>query len=137
MPYDNGNYKWYDTAIPKFQLIWLKQTLASSPLPVVVFSHQLMDGEGELYVKNAREVRALLEDSSKVQIVFQGHKHEGDYHQINGIHYITQKAMVDGSGAENSSYSIVELKHNGEITIEGYRKAVSHEIIPEAVELGM
>jgi len=137
MPYDNNNFKWYDTFIPKYQLDWLKHTLYQSRLPVVVFTHQLLDGEGELYVKNAPVVRKVLENSGVVTAVFQGHKHEGDYNLINSIHYITQKAMVEGSGAENSSYSIVELTNNGEIIIEGYRKAESYEFIPEIVPVGV
>lgn len=137
VPYDNNNFKWYDTAIPKYQQDWLKQTLHQSQLPIVVFSHQLLDGEGELYVKDAGDIRKLLEDSGKVTAVFQGHKHEGDYMLLNGIHYITQKAMVEGSGAANSSYSIVDLNSEGAITIEGYRKAESHEFVPEVVALGV
>lgn len=135
--YCNGNFKWYDTVIPEDELNWLSHVLKKSRQPVLVFVHQLLDGEGELYVKNAFQVRRVLETYGNVMAVFQGHKHEGDYNEINGIHYITQKALVDGSGAENNSYSIVTFNGNGDIVIEGYRRAKSDVLQPESVSAEM
>jgi predicted phosphodiesterase len=120
--YNKGNFKWYDTFIPNDQIDWLEKTLADHDLPTLVFVHQLLDGRGNLYVKNASKVRRVLEQSKKVVAVFQGHKHEGDYHAINGIHYITQKALVDGDGPEQNSYSIVEVAQN-QLTVTGFRRA--------------
>ena len=123
--YDNNNFEWYDTAVSKTQLLWLKKVLDESQQPVCVFIHQPLDGEGNIYVNNALEVRQILEESKKVCAVFQGHKHEGGYSEINGIHYITQKAMVDYSGMSNSSYSLVEISKDGNIHIKAYRRAES------------
>ncbi|WP_439184962.1 metallophosphoesterase [Carboxylicivirga taeanensis] len=125
VPYDTNNFKWYDTSIPEEQLQWLEMELARSKEPVCVFVHQPLDGEGKLFVNNAEQVRQVLEGSGKVTAVFQGHRHEGDYKVINGIHYITQKAMVDFSGMTNSSYSVVRLSPEGLVTIQGYRRAAS------------
>ncbi len=132
-PYDHNDYSWKDTNIPQEELTWLKGVLKSSDYPVCVFAHQLLDDTGDMYVNNSEEVRVILESSKKVFCVLQGHKHEGDMQVINDILYFTQKALVEGSGAENNSYSIVTVNSKGEVLIEGYRKAHSYErsIIPE------
>ena len=57
-------------------------------------------------------------------VVFQGHDHRGGHSLIGGIHYYTLKAAVEGSGEENNSYGIVEVRRNGDIVVEGFRKAV-------------
>ncbi len=125
--YDHGNFDWTDANIPPDELEWLKQDLRQAKGPCVVFTHQLLDGEGSVYIKNAEDVRGVLEESQTVQAVFQGHHHEGQYTKINGVHYYTLKAMVEGSGAANNSYAIVEAKPDG-LIVTGYRKAVSQMI---------
>jgi predicted MPP superfamily phosphohydrolase len=126
--YDHGNFTWTDTHIPDIQLEWLKLDLTAASLPVIIFVHQLLDGRGNLYVDNAGDVRNILQASGKVLAVFQGHKHEGDYNMIEGIHYYTLKAMVVGSGAENNSYATVEVLGDNDIIVTGYRKAVSRKL---------
>jgi len=123
--YDHGDFDWTDANIPSAELDWLERDLASTPSPVIVFIHQLLDGTGSVYVKNAAEVRQILETSGKVLAVFQGHHHTGSYSNIMGIHYYTLKALVEGTGPENSSYAIVEVGPDNSVTITGYRKAVS------------
>jgi len=127
--YDHHNYSWKDANIPHRQLRWLNSVLESSTYPVIIFVHQLLDGKGDMYVNNSKRVRKILEDSGKVMAVFQGHKHVGDISEINGILYYTLKAMVEGSGKENSSYSIVTINPSGSIKIDGYRKAENYEFI--------
>jgi predicted phosphodiesterase len=125
--YDHGNFQWTDTYIPAVQLDWLRRDLAAASIPVIIFVHQRLDGEGDPYINNAEDVREILQTSGKVLAVFAGHKHEGDYYNIAGIHYYTLRAMVDGSGLENNSYAIIEVLHNRNIIVTGYRKAVSME----------
>jgi predicted phosphodiesterase len=126
-PYDHGNFDWTDTNISPEQLQWLRDELDQSTMPVTVFVHQLLCGSGNVYIKNAEAVRKVLEDSKKVLAVFHGHHHVGDYQFINGIHYYTLKAVVEGSGYDNNSYAIVNINADG-IKIEGYRKAVSKQL---------
>jgi len=123
--FDHGNFNWTETNIPGEQLRWLKKDLAAASGPAVVFVHQQLDGEGNHTVDNAPEVRRVLEASRRVLAVFQGHNHRGGYSCIGGIHYYTLKAMVDGTGAESSSYAVVELHDGGRIVVTGYRKAAS------------
>ena len=123
--YDHGNFDWVDTNIPTSQLDWLRQKLHASPFPSVVFVHQLLDGEGSHYINNAVEVRQILEDSGKVLAVFQGHQHDGQYNLINGIHYYTLPAVVEGAGQKNNAYAIVEIHRDNSISVVGYHKAFS------------
>ena len=117
--YDHGNFNCNDANIPKVELDWLGNDLAAAKGPAIIFLHQLLDGQGSVYVKNAGDVRRILEDSGKVAAVFQGHHHSGSYNLINGIHYYTLKAMIEGPFPENNAYAIVEMSDNG-ITITGY-----------------
>lgn len=123
--YDHGNFHWKDTNIPDQELDWLRKDLAATSKPVITFVHQQLDAADKIHsVKNAEEVRRVLEESGKVLAVFQGHNHPGAYSHIEGIHYYTLKSLVEGSGAENNSYAIVEVQDNRDIVVTGYRRAV-------------
>ena len=126
-PYDRGNFDYNDTNLPAPQLDWLAKVLAAGSLPTIVFCHQRLDGEGSLFVNNAEEARMVMRRRSNVVAVFQGHDHTGGYNEIDGIHYYTLRAVVKGSGPENSGYAIVDVRDDG-ITITGYRRAVSREL---------
>jgi hypothetical protein len=126
--YDRGNFDWTDANIPRHEIDWLRQDLATSRGPVIVFIHQLLDGAGDLYVNNAAEVRAVLQESGKVVAVFQGHHHAGAYNGIEGIHYYTLKGVVEGQGQENNSYAVVEVRSDRSLVVTGHRRAVSREL---------
>ncbi len=126
-PYERGDFHWTDANITTQQLQWIEAQLNDSPHPVIVFIHQLLDGSGNIFVNNAARVRRVLEDSGKVLAVFQGHHHSGSYRELEGIHYYTLRAMVEGSGPENSSYALVDV-HPDRIVVQGYRRAVDKTI---------
>ena len=123
--YDHGNFDWTDANVPAHEMDWLRQDLATSRGPVVVFTHQLLDGTGPVYVKNASEVRPVLEASGRVLAVFQGHHHEGAYSCIDSIHYYTLPAMVEGTGGENNCYAVVEVHPNRSVIVAGYHRVPS------------
>ena len=134
--YDHGNFDWTDANIPSGELDWLKQDLAEAPGSVIVFIHQLLDGVGSVYVKNAAQVRQVLQASGKPLAVFQGHHHSGSYSSSDGIPYYTLKALIEGTGPENNSYAIAEVHTEGSITITGYRRAVSKQLTQsQAIDL--
>ena len=74
-----------------------------------MFAHQRLDVTNDYCIKNATDVRKVLEASGKVLAVFQGHNHKNDYNEIGGIHYMhaggddrgiwrrEQRVLVDGS----------------------------------------
>jgi predicted phosphodiesterase len=132
--YDHGNFDWTDANIPPAELQWLRQDLAATHGAVIVLVHQLLDGTGSHYVNNADEVRQVLEQSGRILAVFQGHLHDGGYSRIDGIHYYTLKAVVEGPGLENNSYAIIEVQMDMSITITGYRKAVDKQFAPAFVQ---
>ena len=90
------------------------------------FVHQNLHDEKDSHgVKNAQEVRKVLESAGNVLAVFQGHNHPGAHKKISGIHYFTLRAMVEGSIGEdrrNSSYAVVSIDKNHRITIRGFGK---------------
>ncbi|UCE46899.1 MAG: metallophosphoesterase, partial [Phycisphaerales bacterium] len=126
--YDHGDFDWTDANVPPEQLDWLRGDLAATLGPAIVFTHQLLDGTGSVYVKNAAQVRQVLQDSGKVLAVFQGHHHAGSYNNMAGIHYYTLKALVEGTGPENNSYAIVDAHPDGSMTVTGYRRAESRQL---------
>ena len=73
-------------------------------------------------------MRAVLEKSRNVLAVFQGHAHRNDYQQIGGIHYTTLAALVEGSGAENNAYCILDLLADGSLRLTGFRRQLTRSL---------
>ena len=107
---------------PAAEVEWLKADLNNTAKRTVVFAHQRLDVSNNYGVKNAADVRKVMEESGNVLAVFQGHSHKNDLKDIGGIHYCTLVAMVEGSGAESNGYSIMKLSRDGTIGVEGFRK---------------
>ena len=60
--------------------------------------HSQLDGEGSHYIKNAAEVRQIMQENKSVLAVFQGHNHAGHYsiavygtQAVNGVIIIETK----------------------------------------------
>jgi 3',5'-cyclic AMP phosphodiesterase CpdA len=123
--YDHGNFDWRETYVPAPQLDWLRDELTASADPVVLFCHQRLDDVSDPCVKNSPDVRSILEASGKVIAAFHGHDHPGRHSVINGIHYYTLKAVVEGTGLENNAYAAVEVQADLNIVVTGYRRATS------------
>ena len=121
-PYERKNFNWQDANLPKSELAWLEAELDRAGGPVIVLAHQRLDLDKAHAVRNAAEVRALLEKSGRVLAVFQGHSHKNDYQQIAGIHYTTLVAMVEGSGLENSGYTLLDVLPDGSLRLNGFRR---------------
>lgn len=128
--YDHGNFSWDDSFVPASQITWLKDDLNGNHLPVIVFVHQMLSPSRDvkLEVQNSAEVRKVLEESGKVLCVFQGHVHEETYNHINGVHYYSVNAVVDGDGTENNAYMIVDVYKDGSLKIDGFRRATDREV---------
>jgi len=126
-PYGRKNSEWNDANIPAAEVEWLQADLRSTNRKTVVFAHQRLDVSNAHGVKNCPEVRGVLQDSGKVLAVLQGHSHQNDLKDIGGIHYCTLVAMVEGTGAENSGYSIMEIAADGVIRLTGFRKQIAYD----------
>jgi alkaline phosphatase len=125
-PYGRKNFVWTDPNIPAAEVAWLKEDLATCSKKTIVFAHQRLDVGSPYGVKNAGKVRTILEESGNVVAVFQGHSHKNDYQEINGVHYCTLVAMVEGAGVENNGYSTLEVAANGNVRVQGFRKQKHH-----------
>ncbi|MBL8818164.1 MAG: metallophosphoesterase [Planctomyces sp.] len=120
-PYGRKNSLWTDANIPAAEVEWLKDDLKSTSRKTIVFAHQRLDVSNDHGIRNCPELRTIFEDSGKVLAVFQGHSHQNDLKDIGGIHYCTLVAMVEGSGAENNGYSVMEISKDGSIRLTGFR----------------
>ncbi|HBJ83544.1 MAG TPA: alkaline phosphatase [Verrucomicrobiales bacterium] len=127
-PYERKNFNWQDANLPRSELAWLESELGKAGGPVIVLAHQRLDLDKAHAVKNAAEVRSLLEKSGKVLAVFQGHSHKNDYQQIAGIHYTTLVAMVEGTGMESSGYTMLDVMGDSSLRLKGFRRQVNRDL---------
>ena len=127
-PYSRKNFDWKDANVTKAELAWLEAELGKASGPVIVFAHQRLDLDKAHAVRNAAEVRSLLEKSGKVLAVFQGHSHKNDYQQIAGIHYTTLVAMVEGTGLESSGYTMLDVMPDSSLRLNGFRRQMKRDL---------
>jgi alkaline phosphatase len=116
-------YTWDDANIPAAEIAWLKADLAANKLPTVVLAHQLLNPQEQVdkdfdpkhTVRNAAEVRAVLEKSGTVLAVFAGHYHDGGYQQVAGVHYVTLQANAayGNDASYHNQYATVEVSSEG------------------------
>jgi predicted phosphodiesterase len=125
-PYGRRNFEWTDANVTETELGWLQADLARNSLPVVVFIHQRLDDSGPHGVRNAPQVRQVLEQAGRVVAVFQGHSHHNDLRVIEGIAYCTLAAMVEGAAPESSGYGLLSLWGDGSLMLEGFRRQASY-----------
>ena len=70
-PYGRKNFQWTDPNIPPDQVEWLQADLKDAASKTIVFIHQRLDVSNNYGVKNAAQIRRVLELSGKVLAVFQ------------------------------------------------------------------
>ena len=126
-PYGRKNSAWDDSNIPAAEVEWLRDDLKKSSGKVVILAHQRLDGSSQHCVKNAAEVRSVLEGSGRVSVVFQGHSHQNAYTEIEHIHYCTLAAMVEGSGVANNSYTVLDIHSDGTLHLRGFRRQKNYD----------
>jgi predicted phosphodiesterase len=120
--YAAGNFSWTDAWIPRHEQQWLAQDLKQAGgKRAFLFLHQNLHDEKDAHgVKNAPEIRHLLEAAGNVTAVFQGHMHSGGYTKKGGIHYCTLRAMVEGPTLKNNAYAVVTLDRPEGLRLEGF-----------------
>ncbi len=126
-PYGRKNYDWTDPNLPEAEVGWLRSDLRDTDKKTIAFIHQRLDVGSPYGVKNAPAVREVLEQSGNVLAVFQGHSHKNDYKEINGTHYCTIAAMVEGSGEENNAFATVDVFADGSIRVTGFHRQASYQ----------
>jgi predicted phosphodiesterase len=123
-------WTWTDTWIHKPQRDWLVADLrAAGQKPTIVSIHQNLHNADDYSVENSDSVRKILETNGNVTHVFQGHRHEGSYQRVNGIHYVTFQAMLNcptaatGTGnANGNNYSLVTIRDTS-VIVDGQMRS--------------
>jgi alkaline phosphatase len=114
-PYTPDYHKWDCTYVNQYQIQWLKEDLSKTEKPVIIFSHALLDElEDNHAVRNAEQIRRILENYKNTVTVFQGHLHGGYFSRTNNISYYTLKAIVQG---ENDFYFWIVTINDAAVTI--------------------
>jgi alkaline phosphatase len=128
--YGRKNFEWTDPNLPQAQLDWLRSDLQKTDKKTIVFIHQRLDVGSPYGVNNAPAVRELLQQAGNVLAVFQGHSHKNDYLEIQGIHYCTIAAMVEGSGEQNNAFATVDLFADESMRVTGFDRQASYDWKP-------
>ncbi|XAL99748.1 metallophosphoesterase [Phycisphaeraceae bacterium D3-23] len=130
-PYQRGNFDWTDANLPEEQLDWFEAQLDDAAGPVVVLTHQRIDGlDVHHNVRNGAAARALMEASGKVVLVMSGHSHTNMHEQVNGIDYVVVRAMVEGAGEDNNSFGRLLVYEDHSLKIEGHVQQADVELTP-------
>jgi len=127
-PYGRRNFHWQDTNIPQDQIDWLREDLAKFDEPTIVFTHQRLDPTESHSVKNADKVREVFTRSGRVAAVLQGHSHKNAAVEVDGIHYVVARAMVEGAGVDNNGFALVRVFGDGSLRVEGFHKQADYEL---------
>ena len=105
-------------------LRWLEKDLASTELPVVVFSHQPLDGQPLIgnpifevdYAADAHPnghtgARRIMEMAGNVRLAVNGHTHWNHLTVVNGVPYLSVQSLVarTESGEAVGAYAMLSL----------------------------
>ncbi|MDX1364215.1 metallophosphoesterase [Arenibacter latericius] len=124
---NHADSPFWNGAIGPTQMQWLRDVLDKSlnnKEKVVLYCHFPVYPENIHNLWNADEVIETLESYPNVKAYINGHNHEGNYGEKNGIHYITMKGMVD---TEENSYGVVKVSPEL-LEIIGYGRETSRII---------
>jgi len=97
----------YNGGMSKKQVSWLKDILEKadkSNEKVILFSHFPVFPANNHNLWNDKEIVSLITKHKSVKAYINGHNHKGNYGQKEGIHFFTQKGMVENVKA---TYSII------------------------------
>ncbi len=109
-PYPKKEIIWTDCYVDDEQLVWMKEKIAESELPVVVMTHALLSGDEDHTINNADEITDILSEyEDKIAAVFCGHYHDGLHSKIGSIPYVVFKALCMG---ETLTCAVVEIEEN-------------------------
>ena len=117
-PYCRNN-PWTDSNIPPEEIDWLRGELKASSSPAIVFCHQRLDPNAAPNhdVRNAAEVRAILEASGRVHAVFTGHEHVEGTCNLNGIYYYSLKGLTVGPAPAYNAFVEVAVYRSGAASV--------------------
>lgn len=108
----------WDGGIGEKQLHWLESVLTSADAghrKVMVLCHFPVYPENQHNLWNASDVMAVLERHLSTKIWLNGHNHDGNYGEKNGIHYLNLKGMLDTTETAYATLAFYE----GRVEVKG------------------
>ncbi|MGA7710812.1 MAG: metallophosphoesterase [Rhizomicrobium sp.] len=99
----------WDGGLGDEQMAWLDRTLADADAAqrkVMILCHFPVYPENPHDLWNAPDVIALLEKHPSVKMWLNGHNHDGNYGEKNGVHYLNLRGMLD---TPETSYAVLEF----------------------------
>ena len=109
----------YNGAMSQEQIKWLKGILEKADKAnenVVLFSHFPVYPNNNHNLWNDKEIVSLITRHKSVKAYINGHNHKGNYGEKEGIHFFTQKGMVQNV---EPTYSIISVE-KGELKVKGF-----------------
>ena len=123
------NYYEWNGGIGKNQLNWLDKQLKQADrknLKAVIFCHYPLLPLEAHTLWNHDEVLGILKQHDSVKLWINGHNHAGGYDQLEKIHFITFKGMVE---TENeNAFARITLTEKS-IKITGYGREDTRELV--------
>ena len=107
------------------QLIWLKEDLEETDLPVLIYCHYPVDNQNldsnyyfrkhpeRGFIRNKDEVGEVFENSKKVIAFFNGHLHFHHQEVINNIQYITLPSFSENNGNNQPFAQCLSVRLDG------------------------
>lgn len=126
---DLPNLQTWNGGLSNKQLQWveneLKEALAQQQ-NVGFYCHFPVLGEDKVHrLWNSQQFIALIDQYPHVKFYFNGHNHNGDYMQRNGVHYLTYKGMVDTNNT--TAFATVHITTDS-ILVQGYGREPSRNL---------
>jgi manganese-dependent ADP-ribose/CDP-alcohol diphosphatase len=115
-----ANAQTWNGGVGSEQMAWLRDVLSKSSQAgekVVVIGHMPLYPKNEHNAWNDEALVQLLESSGNVVAYFNGHNHEGNYAEKNGISYVNFQGMLET--ADTNAYSIIRI-YPSRIEIQGF-----------------
>jgi predicted phosphodiesterase len=114
----------WNGGIGETQLKWIDATLADAQrrgLKAILYCHFPIFPENPHNLWNAREVSDLVIRHRAAKAWINGHNHDGNYGQIDGLHYVNLKGMLD---TPQTAYAVLDV-HDDRIELTGFGRQPS------------
>lgn len=118
----------WNGALSDTQFRWLEQVLGRAKAKgerVIVLNHYPVFPANQHNMWDADRIVNLLAGQRHVVAYFCGHNHDGNYGEVDGLHFITFEGMVD-TPSENA-YAIVEIQGD-RLDITGFGREPSRSL---------
>lgn len=100
---NEANLQTWNGGLSSDQLLWVKEELNMAKNEnenVGFYCHFPAGRHGESHnLWNYKQFLNLVDGYDNVKFYFNGHNHDGDYLEVNGVHHLTFKGMLDTENA--------------------------------------